>query len=303
MRKFTIRVTIFCIPVILLLIIIFYNYDGTTDPYYLKFTSSKQSNLILGTSRAAQGIQPKVLEHYIDGEILNYGFTSAHSPYGKTYLNSVKRKLKKNTTDGVFILTVEPWSLTSRLDNPEDSLNFIEKRLCLGNTKQVNINPNPFYILNNLDKKNLMELINPSLEMVLHTNGWLEMNVDMDKNSVQKRLEKSIIDFEEKYAITYKFSNTRFHYLKKTIHYLNNHGKVYLIRLPIHPKIMEIENQLIHDFENKIGTLIGECEGYLNLTHLNEKVNYTDGHHLHKDSGKEISKMIGEWIHQLKKEK
>jgi hypothetical protein len=52
--------------------------DGTSDDYYLKFSTPKQGSMILGTSRAKQGLIPSVLSEAIEGgdvKLFNFSFT------------------------------------------------------------------------------------------------------------------------------------------------------------------------------------------------------------------------------------
>ncbi|RZK48424.1 MAG: hypothetical protein EOO59_16825, partial [Hymenobacter sp.] len=89
---------------------------GYVDAFYARFASPPAGSLVLGTSRAAQAILPSALaarlgRHY-DGPWLNYAFTLAESPYGPGYLSSIRRKLAAGTTQGLFILAVDPWSLS-----------------------------------------------------------------------------------------------------------------------------------------------------------------------------------------------
>ena len=94
----------------------------------------------------------------------------------------------------------------------------------------------------------------------------------------------------------YKYSEVRLEYLNNTIDYLKQYGNVYLVRLPIHPEMMAIENELMPDFENKISLTKTNCSSYLDLTPFNADYAYTDGNHIHKNSGKLVSQKIADWI-------
>lgn len=262
----------------------------------MRFTTPKQESLIIGTSRAAQGLQPKVFETILNKQIYNYAFTVAHSPFGPTYLNSIKKKLKPNTKNGVFIITIDPWSLSSWTNKLNDSSSFRELKLCLANTTIVNINPNPFYLLNNWNDQYYRLLTNRTTEMFLHNNGWLEVNYNMDSITVQKKTEDMVKTYRQKHLPITKFSSNRYKYLLETINFLQNHGDVYLVRLPIHSALMEVENELMPNFNTKIQEAVDISSGYLDLTYRNENFRYTDGNHLFKDSGKIVSGIIANWI-------
>jgi hypothetical protein len=298
MKNFIIKTLAFSFVIILVFIWVCSKANGYTDPFYIRFTTPKQNSLILGTSRAAQGLQPKTFETILKKNIYNYSFTVAHSPFGKTYLNSIKKKINTNSKDGIFIITVDPWSLSSLTETPDDSLSFRELKLPLANTPLVSVNPNIIYLINNWNDKYYKLLSNKKSKMFLHKDGWLEVNINLDSIDVIKNIENKEKIYRENLLPKAKFSKTRFDYLKRTINFLNNYGEVYLVRLPIHPKIMQIENELMPEFNNLIKETLVSNNGYLDLTNQNTDFNYTDGNHLHKTSGKEVSEIIAFWIYQ-----
>ena len=50
------------------------------------------------------------------------------------------------------------------------------------------------------------------------------------------------------------------------------------------------------NFNQDIKLAVDNSAGYLDLSTENENFDYTDGVHLTKTSGKEVSKLIGEWM-------
>ena len=270
------------------------NADGYTDPFYLRFSSKKQQNLIIGSSRAAQGIQPETLKSITNKKFYNYSFSNLHSPFGETYLNAIKYKLNKRSKEQIFIICINPWTLSSICDNPENESEFRELKAELASTMFFNLKPNFFYLLKNYPKS-FYQLLIKDKHMYLHKNGWLEINIEMDSTSLNNRLNDKIIMYQE-HSLNFTFSSTRNNYLLNTISYLKEYGKVYLIRLPIHNKIMKIESHTFPYFEDSIKNSIEISNGYLDLTNLNSKFTYTDGNHLSEKSGEKVSKIIGNWI-------
>lgn len=292
--KSTFAILVF-VPVILVLPLFFFEVDGTTDAYYLRLATPAQSSLVLGTSRAAQGINPQVLNEVLDKNIFNYAFTLGHSPYGPTYLKSIQKKLNTQQKDNIFILTVDPWNISANVDAPNNVSKFIENKRILATTPFVNSNPNYWYIFNNF-QGNLDKIIHNPSALLLHENGWLEIDVKMDTTSVAQRLQSKLDIYENENLPRYAFSTVRFDYLKKTIDYLNQFGKVYLVRLPVHQKILAIEDRFMPDFNEKIKEIKPLTRGYLDMTPNHQKYQYTDGNHLYKDSGNEVTREIAEWI-------
>lgn len=303
MRKFLIQVVVFIGLIAVFFFIVIKQADGYTDPFYLRFTTPKQSSLIIGTSRAAQGIQPAVLNKMLNrNDIYNYAFTIGHSPYGPTYLSSIISKLNSKSKNGVFIIAVDPWCISSTGKDPNNIQLFEERDWALGNTKFTNLNPNPFYLIKNYDKSFYNFLIPPKRkEMFLHDDGWLEVTIDMDSATVKQRLEEKIKEYRKGHLTAFKFSNVRFRYLKQTIDLLKDHGMVYLVRLPVHPQMMEIEVELMRDFNGRMMELAKNKKiPYFDLTYLSDSLVYTDGNHLYKKSGRIVSQVLGELV--LKKQ-
>jgi hypothetical protein len=98
LKAFLIKTTVYIFVVGLTFIITLSFADGKVDQFYLRFTSPAMDNLIIGTSRSAQGILPSTINEELNRKFFNFSFTIAHSPYGPVYLNSIKKKLNPNTS-------------------------------------------------------------------------------------------------------------------------------------------------------------------------------------------------------------
>lgn len=302
MKRFLLSSTLFLVILLITFYCIFIQADGYTDPFYLRFATPKKHSLILGTSRAAQTIMPRILNQTLSrNDLFNYSFTVGHSSYGPTYLESIKRKLNSDAKKGIFIISVDPWSISSNTEDPNDSSSFEELKLALSGTRFVNCKPNIQYLLKYYDKRFWNLIFNPDSTMLLHDDGWFELTVPMDSASVEERTKIRIQDYRNIYSSQYKFSSVRFNYVIQTIKYLQNFGTVYLVRLPVHPLMMQIESKQMPDFNDKIQKIAGETQvDYLDMTDLNSAFTYVDGNHLHKDSGKKVSEIIGNWIMEKK---
>lgn len=309
MKKFVLHLSIISILTLSIILLILSRADGWTDPFYIHFTTPKQQNMILGTSRAAQGLQPRNIEQILNKGFYNYAFTVAHSPFGKVYYESIKRKHSRKK-GGLFIVAVDPWSISSWCESPNDLEQFRENKLFLNKIKNVDFNSKMFYLLDNLSG-NYIDILSGSYldflfknkpSMFLHKDGWLEINnIKMDSISVANRVSNKIETYRYTNLPKTNYSSIRLDYLVKTIIYLKEYGNVYLVRLPIHKSLMEVEEELMPDFSFKIKEAINVSNGYLDMTPQNELFEYTDGNHLYKESGKKVSTYVGNWI--LEKEK
>lgn len=304
MKRFLTRTLIFLAPPLIGLASVFYLADGRTDNFYLRFTTPKQTCFLLGTSRAAQGMQPAEIDKglrsiYPDVKMFNYSFTIVQSPYGPTYYYAIQKKIDPKTKRGVFILAVDPWAISSLTKDPNDSANFKEKELCLGKLTDVTSNPNIPYLLSIYDEP-LLHILKSRLRPnpgLLHKDGWLEINAPMDSVSVKKRLAAKIETYKKTMMPVYHFSSVRFYFLQKMISFLQQHGDVYLVRLPISPQIKLMEAELMPDFDAKINSLAAQMKiPYFNFIGSCADFSYTDGNHLYKKSGKQVSQQIADSI-------
>lgn len=301
--------------------------NGFTDPFYKRFTSKRQTNLILGTSRVAQGIQPTILGETLGKQFFNFSFTLNHSPYGPTYLKAIDEKLDKKSKDGIFIIGVDPWALAIKKVEEMNPEVLPEDKLVLGKLNFFNCNPNFEYLLFCLEdnqfttltkqfansilfnfkekenrwpykwaSKNIRKSIDLQTKLYLHDNGWLEVDVTSDSIILQKKLKVKIKEYKEQILPHHEFSEFRLQYLLKTISLLKEYGKVYLVRLPVHAEMQKIDSLLAPDFNKLIQPAIGLSNGYLDLSMLHSGLEYTDGNHLSRTSGQLISRQIGVWL-------
>jgi hypothetical protein len=308
MKHFVLRLLIFVIPLGIFAVCIFMLEGGFSDAYYLRLTTSKQKSLVLGTSRAAQGIMPDIVsrnvsEHY-SHPVFNYAFTVTHSPYGDAYYASIKNKLDSSSRDGLFIATIDPWSLCVKMTS-EDELVFTENDSFIDGVENVSMNPNLDYLLNYYPEpfyNIIFKRLQPG-KLRLHDNGWLEVSIKMDSLGAKKRKERQLKRYAKRIP-NVQFSETRFAALQKTIELLKRHGDVYLVRLPIDVEMASLEDSLNIDFNNRMKSLETQYKiPYLDMTMQGEKYLYTDGHHLFKKSSRDVSEAIGKWIANLKKSK
>jgi hypothetical protein len=306
MKKFLLKSFLFGVPLLVIIMGTWMLEGGYSDAFYLRFTTPRQPGLITGNSRAAQGLLPSIFEQHLDSSyqrrIFNYAFTLSNSAYGKVYYNSIKQKLDSSVTNGLFIVSVDPWSISVISDNPDDESTFPEADNFLAKLEDVSSSPNFDYLLNHYPTPYfniLLRRVRPG-NLRLHDDGWLEVNVKMDSSSVANR-SKGKFRLYAKNAKEFRYSRNRFQYLKKTIELFKRHGDVYLVRLPVHKEILTSENRLMSNFNERMDSLATELQvPYLDLTPLHAQFKYTDGNHVYKSSSRKLSVEIAKWINETK---
>lgn len=302
MNRFLSKVFIFSIFPLLTLYGVFLLENGNADPFYQRFTSPKQSALILGNSKAAQGIVPSVLDNKLFPEfgvkIYNYSFTVYNSPFGPVYLESLAKKLDENADAGYFIVTVDPWSIASDFNDPDNPAKFEENDLFLADISQVNSVQNFRYFLKWFDKSffEIIVYLFKNNRFKLHEDGWYEITGNMDEIFVKQ--SRSIrVDTYNDYLTKYRYSEERFKYLQKTIEFLKKKGPVFLVRMPLHQDILDIDDKLDPDFGSKMDILSTKYGiPYLDFNDSENNWKFRDGLHMTAESALDFSEVLANKI-------
>ncbi|MGI4866332.1 MAG: hypothetical protein ACRYFZ_20570 [Janthinobacterium lividum] len=296
---------------------------GYIDAFYARFISPPAGSLVLGTSRAAQGIKPGVLAARLGskgyaGPWLNYAFTLAESPYGPGYLSSIQRKLAPGITHGLFVLAVDPWSLSlpkevernaiphsTKLSSSSfgNLLNYPEAKSMVSQLANVSQNPNLDYLAHYLHKPFYQLLLNTDTAHVverLHPDGWLEIALpppSADAALLRRRTAEKLATYRQ-LAATNSFAKARYASLWQTISFLQKHGQVVLVRIPTGPKMAALEQHYQPDFDQQLQELANfQHVPYLN--YLDQPYPTNDGNHITRQAAEQFSQRLAADIAQL----
>ncbi|CAM3385091.1 SGNH/GDSL hydrolase family protein [Flavobacterium longum] len=304
MRKFLWKSALFFGIVLAIVSFVLLRYGGYIDYFYEKFTVGKQSSFIIGDSRAHQGIQPRVIDSYFrknefDGPMFNYSFTISQAAYGKPYTESILKKLKPDTKNGLFILTVDPWLLAQReKDNVANGF-FEEQTSPPHNMWFDSMNPNFEYFIRNFRFLHLKSIIRKS--SMLHKDGWLEESNLPTDSLMLADWKKNQLRIYRDFAKHWKRCDYRKTDLQILIEKLKPHGKIFLVRTPIDAKLLAIEDQFWLGFDQDIET-IAHKTGVPYLNFVREDVYRTyDGNHLDKFGGKVFTAHLCDSINKYRK--
>lgn len=299
MKKFLIKIVPYFLAITLVLVVLGSYADGNTDDNYMHFAVEKPQNIILGDSRGSQGVVPGILKAELSRKFDNFSLNVVESPYGQIYLRALKRKLDPKTQNGIFILTVDPWALSLN-KNIKKAQDFPEVHSPLNDMYIYDQSPNYEYLLKHYTRSWFKIYTERAAvgksNSFLHEDGWMEINVDMNKDSVALRTQRKVA-FYEALAKQADLSRERFSALEEIINYLRTKGTVYLVRIPGSEKIMKIENKKFPHFSN----LLYDISRKQNIKFLDfsQKYNdylYTDGNHLYKESSKKLTACIADSI-------
>ena len=264
---------------------------GQIDAFYGRFTTPPAGSLILGTSRAAQGIQPAVLLARLGGQfegpLLNYAFTLTHSPYGPAYLRSIQRKLRPEVKNSLFIVAVDPWSLS--LTGPEGA--FPEDNSFINQLRQVSQSPNLAYLARFQTKPFYRLLLDYATATErLHPDGWLEVRIGTDSAQVVARTARKLHDYRL-LAASQHLSTGRLQALRQTIAFLKQHGRVVLVRLPVGSSMLQLEQVYQPDFDQLMRQMaVDYALAYFDYSA--QPFATTDGNHLQREASATFSQRL-----------
>lgn len=293
MRSFLLKSLLYCtvlgaITAVLLMRAV----RGRVDNFYPKFTHSARS-LVIGSSRAGQAIDPGALSG--PTPFVNFAFTNANSPYGPVYLRAIRRKLRADARDGLFLLEVSPvlLSIDSRIER-EDERTFRERDLTLSRQLVFNWGPNFDYLLRNFREPLYRLFTDGQTVEHPHANGWLEVRLVEDATARAARQRKGLEGYADVFA-RYRWSPLRVEWLRRTIAALRPHGRVVLVRLPVSVGMAEMEATYRPAFDAEIAALAAaEGAEFLNLIGDSASYETTDSNHLARDSAVRCSRVIAE---------
>jgi lysophospholipase L1-like esterase len=228
---------------------------------------------------------------------LNFAFSHVHSRFGPVYLRAIKKKLDPTTRNGLFIIIIDPATITANTFYPEDTSMFPERETYLNTLPRIDIRPNFFFLFSNYHRAWGSLIWQKYHDPVkTHENGWVEVNIPDDYNSCQMRLGMKLREYKQKYRMN-AYSASRLYYFIKTIEFLKNHGKVILVRLPVHQQIYNLEEKYSPHFDSIIST-IGKQQNieYIDYSGFRSQFYYTDGSHMTRKSAILFSKRL---VHDL----
>jgi hypothetical protein len=276
--------------------------DGHTDAYYLRFTQGRKHALVLGTSRSAQGIHPDVFNApaaaaQFEGPMYNFSFTVGHSPYGPAYLHAVEKKLDPSTRNGLFLVTVDPWSLCMNASSLNDTTQFGKGERTLADQWTFTGEPNYEYLIRHWDlgwgALARWPLDHADTSAFLMADGRLELHIHMDAASIARRTTNKIAEYRSSYLHVFAPSSFRLRYLERMVAFLQPHGSVVLLRLPVGTAIRQMESEVDPFFDEHMQDVAARAGiRYLNLSSALGDTAFVDGNHMSRAAGAALSGMI-----------
>lgn len=292
MKRFVLKLSLYCMVVITPYFWLQHTLMQQHDPFYWKATR-QADHLVIGGSRALKGVFPHIIseELQLEGEMLNFAFTGVLSPYGDKYFKAIKRKLKPAGKAGVFILSVSPGSVMDFTDASEArESNFRFYKLW-----GMNQDPNIEYVLRHPRKGSalLVEYLSEEKEAKNNVN-----RVYRD-GSNGTYLPESFKPKSRGVVMRYDMEKSpdREARLEALVNYLNERGRVFLVRIPVSRKTLREEESIYPFFDEKMKDLCNQKKDvwYFNYNDITERSPYrfSDGNqHLEGKSAEQFSLVL-----------
>ncbi|WP_129057819.1 MULTISPECIES: hypothetical protein [unclassified Chryseobacterium] len=297
MKKSILKLAVFSVLPLLVIIMAVYYLGHNTNDFYKRFTSPRQNSFILGSSRAGL-MDPAVIDSILhqkfpNTRMYNYSFTWAHSPYGPKYLESIEKKIKPETKDGVFIVTVEPTALMVDKKKPDSPEFYIENDKSVGKTSMVAVNPNLEYlfesyepsITNEFNKKIIPPKNEVGTSTILDNGRYYVKIIKKTAPEKQQMSNKKNMKILQERIDGLKISENRILYLEKTVEFLSQHGKVIIVRMPVNKEPYSIEDKAFPDFDTRMKAVALKAKvPYINYNILENQYQWMDEVHLDEKS-------------------
>ena len=279
--------------------------SSDVDEHYYKFTQ-EATGLILGISRAGEGINPQILDQELSmartkAPIVNFALNKYQSPYGEIYLKAIEKKIG-GLNDGIFILSIAPGNFTAPRYLNEQEILEMDQKMSIGKIKNFTKSPNYNYIINCYSKPLYTALdLEPSQNPVFHNNGWQEAKLESPDFSISPDL---MLQWKEMNMREYRrilkreaVSDYRIHQFKNTLETLKSKGEVFLVRMPADCDIITEENELWPDFKDKFELIAQNYEvPFWDYADSCDQYTFYDGSHLESKSANEFTLKLAQRV-------
>lgn len=288
MKRFAVASLLFSLVLAMLFALAFVLMPpGMIGDVYARVSSPRQQSLVVGTSRAAQAVNPATINEKLRGvyapELYNFSFHLDASSYNEVYARAVMNKLDAPRKGRhLFILAVDPWSLR-RLDS-------IPMELSLSS---VAAKPNAEYLVKNFTRSWFSPLPRHS-----YVNEYGRTEVDYTPRSQAEWLKRVSMRMPayEKMARNYEFSAGALLALEDLARSLKSRGgDVYLVRISTSRPMMDLENKVCPDFSARMRKAARRV-GAVYLDFGGAKYATTDGNHLTMAEGDRFSAALADSI-------
>lgn len=257
---------------------------GRIGDVYRRVSSPRQSSLVIGTSRAAQAVNPEIINGRLKGcdraPLYNFAFHLDASSYNAVYEKAIYSKLaSRHAKRGIFILAVDPWALRALEETPQEL-----------NLKSYSKKPNVEYLIRNFSRSWFSPFPTHSF---VNSCGRTEVDyAPRTKGEWEKRVDMRLKAYREM-AANYRYSPGSQAVLERIIEVLKSRGDVFMVRIPTSVPMQKLEDKVCPGFSLRMEAMAsGHGIGYLDFSRHGYLT--TDGNHLTKKEGDRFSAALSD---------
>ncbi len=289
MKKFVIKTAVAVLITVALFVMAFCVIpSGRIGDVYPRVSSPLQQSLVIGTSRAAQAVNPEIinakLQDVYSPTLYNFAFHLDASSYNEVYERAIYKKLApKDGHSNLFVLTVDPWALRT--------LDSVPQELAL---RSYSARPNLEYIAKNFSRSWFSPLPTHSF---VNENGRTEVDYEpKTRKEWEKRVEMRLVAYEDM-AKNYSYSHKSQQVLERLVLNLGKRGTVCLVRIPTSQPMKELEHKICPKFDIMMNAVVQKHGiAYYNFAEADYAT--TDGNHLTQKEGNRFSAALADSLLQ-----
>ena len=280
------------------------------DPNLGRLFHHNHSGLICGTSRTEQGIDPEHLSRQCPdlAGVYNYSFNLGDSPWSSQYASAITHKLKQSTesSTGVLILSLDPWSLHNSKPNPSPFLGTLSNSAWI-QTHLYAMSTSPLQNMTGNSQKEISKALLTALrtkrtnKTLLHPNGWLPNTRYRDSSFTALETKKKIESYQALYPRVDTWPEeeamTAIQNTIRTFKDLKPTGTVILIRPPVRPEMLLLEDTIYPELNQIAKSIAVENDAlFFDCNTISDGLVFNDAHHLYHESAQILSTRLGSRI-------
>ncbi len=289
MKKFVIKTAVAVLITVALFVMAFCVIpSGRIGDVYPRVSSPLQQSLVIGTSRAAQAVNPEIINAKLQGvyspTLYNFAFHLDASSYNEVYERAIYKKLApKDGHSNLFVLTVDPWALRT--------LDSVPQELAL---RSYSARPNLEHIAKNFSRSWFSPLPTHSF---VNENGRTEVDYEpKTRKEWEKRVEMRLVAYEDM-AKNYSYSHKSQQVLERLVLNLGKRGTVCLVRIPTSQPMKELEHKICPKFDIMMNA-VAQKHGIAYYNFAEADYATTDGNHLTQKEGNRFSAALADSLLQ-----
>jgi hypothetical protein len=273
--------------------------DGGISVGLPKVSGEPCQNMIIGTSRVAQTLMPSILESELGVPFHNFAFDAGATPYCDAYFHAITKKLDRETKNGLFILSMDPFGFTAFRDSITGATIYPQEKASIGKQITFNGTKNIEYLIRDYHKgwgqMVWTKYLYPS-NVVAQPDGWVDVVCPIDSITINKRKQSRIRTKKKELKDAY-ISHEQKMAFRQLVSWLQQRGKVYLVRLPVDPEYYAMEESWYPDFKNFADSIQMEFQiPYFNMQDEYSFVTFNDGHHINRKDAPWMTKKVAHSI-------